>query len=91
MPTAALPTETKMGAVIFLNTNNIHSTKRRTQPQKYAFRLIVPTNDDIIFELNNEQSEMLYIDICKCDMFFMEFQRLFVNSLNLTNRKVFLD
>lgn len=34
----------------FINAHDVKSTTRRAQPQKYAFRLIVQTNDDITFE-----------------------------------------
>lgn len=49
-----LPIHIKMGAVVFSssNANDVNLTARRSQPQKYAFRLTVGTNVDIIFEPN---------------------------------------
>lgn len=65
-----------MGAVMFPHVNGIKLTIERIQPQKYAFKLISETNDDITF---TKSCILTKKNIVECNMVFVEFQRLFEN------------
>lgn len=70
----------------FWITNDVNSTTKQTQPQKYAFELIDEANDDIIiiFKLNTEQHENYgEITVTYVNVIRKLNQRLFVNLFRL--------